>query len=170
MAVAAVALLAACGGEPAVSTTPAPTPAASSLPSSLPSSPLGASSPVDAVRALLATGGPTLCRPQAGQRWSPEAGCPVTPRLAARLQSDPASASGGGADPICRCQNSVPATLEGGGPSGTAIVRATFQLNPPLVITFIAVQQAQRSGWLVDDQTCGDPSTSIYLTPVRPCR
>jgi hypothetical protein len=170
-AVAALAL-AACGADVPVSTTPPPTPTPTPLPTSVASTAaLGASSPVDAVQALMSSGGSTICRPQGGVQWSQAAGCPITRRLEQRLQSNATSGSGDGADPICRCQNIAPVTLAPAkaAQSGSAVVKATFQLQPPVVIYFTAVQQAQGSGWLVDDSYCADAATSIYASPVKPC-
>lgn len=162
-------LVAACGTPaPPVSTTPASTPTPSPLATT--AQPLGASTPVEAVQALMPTGGVTICRPSSGPRFAQAAGCPVTTRLEQRLQSNPLSGPGGGADPVCRCQNIAPATLAGGGAAGgTANVKATFQFQPPLVIQFVVVQQGQGSGWLVDDSLCADMTGSIYDTPVKHC-
>lgn len=169
-AFAAAATLA-CGSGPAVSTTPAPTPSPTPRPSSVSSAPaLGASTPVGAVQALIATGGPTPCRPAQDEMWSQSAGCPVTARLQQRLQSGPTTGPAGGADPVCRCQNIAPATVTLVSTDGrTAEVGARFQFAKPLDIHFSVVQEGQGSGWLVDDSSCGDPSTSIYATPVKPC-
>ncbi|HZT97288.1 MAG TPA: hypothetical protein VFB34_10695 [Chloroflexota bacterium] len=114
---------------------------------------------------------------QVTPQWTPPA-CPVTSKLEARLRQNPTSGRGGGADPICRCQN-VPTDLtftpllrtptrdvievvwNFGGPS-----TAHSSSNP--AIDYVVVNRG--GTWLVDDSYCsGYPTTSIYNSPVGPC-
>lgn len=98
-------------------------------------------------------------------------GCPLTPRLRARLATNPTSGPGGGADPMCRCQNvtsrSVYVVLQNNG--ATARVEARLFFGASAVnLTFALIDAGGR--WLVDDTYCfGRPATSIYHSPVGPC-
>jgi hypothetical protein len=98
-------------------------------------------------------------------------GCPVTGRLKRRLQANPTSGPGGGADPICRCQNTPQRATTYHLDSNTgklAHVTARFYFTPPVDMTFVVVRQ--RRGWRVDDVYCaGRPGMSIYQSPVQPC-
>lgn len=143
--------------------TPSPTPA---VDRSLP--PAGATDPRTAAKALFYNpdAGPTVCRPSRGPAYSAAAGCPVTPRLQQRLQSNPTP----GADPICRCQNAVenPSLSIMDQTATNALLLVDFStLRSGNVLNFMVVASGGR--WLVDDTSCGDQSSSIYVNPVRPC-
>lgn len=110
-------------------------------------------------------------------QWSPQSGCPVTGRLERRLRQNPTSGRGGGADPICRCQN-VPTRLDFNvlkKSSGRDVIKVVWIFGtsnpthiPNPAIDFVVVRQG--GSWLVDDTYCGGyPSTSIYNTPVAAC-
>jgi hypothetical protein len=158
---------------PTVAAVPVATAVATPVPSIAPGmAGTGAADPLAAVRALLPSpGAATACRPPSGASFSAAAGCPVTQRLEQRLHANPTGGPAGGADPVCRCQNvpaPVPVTLET--PGGTsALVRASFAFtgSPPDDVRFVVLSQGGR--WFVDDTYCADPSTSIYVSPVRPC-
>lgn len=188
MTLAVVLLLAAACGSPsqpassasagplagAGSPSPAPPPVttAPTVGGLTPAPGAGAADAVSAVRALLPNpaGGPTACRPASGAAYSAAAGCPVTQRLQQRLQAGPTSGAAGGADPVCRCQNSatpIPVMLvtQGG---ASAIVKASFGFpGHPDDVQFVVSDLGGR--WFVDDTYCADPSTSIYRTPVASC-
>jgi hypothetical protein len=159
--------------QPTVAPVPVATAVATPAPGIAPGmAGTGAADPIAAVRALLPSpGAATACRPPSGAAFSAAAGCPVTQRLEQRLRANPTGGSAGGADPICRCQNvpaTVPVTLET--PGGTsALVRASFAFSasPPDDVRFVVLSQGGR--WFVDDTYCADPSTSIYVSPVRGC-
>ncbi|GAC1463825.1 MAG: hypothetical protein PVSMB7_06050 [Chloroflexota bacterium] len=98
-------------------------------------------------------------------------GCPVTTRLRDRLQSNPTSGPGGGADPVCRCQ-SPPLTTTyhlDSNSDGVALVTAWFSYDHRHIgITFVVLHRAD--GWRVDDIYCANrPVGSIYHSPVGPC-
>ena len=122
--------------------------------------------PVAAV-SLLVNGHLAACTDPAG--WSPAKGCPITVRLQRRLRQHPTEGRGGGADPICRCQNTAPIRITLHDAKGkVAHVNVRWAFQPPLTITFTAVRQGKI--WLVDDTYCaGKPSTSIYKSPVKSC-
>jgi hypothetical protein len=151
-------------GAPAVSPADPP----SSVPAAVPE---GAPSPSAAVTALIPPrSGTTSACYAAGTRAFSDAGCPVTSRLRARLMNNPMAAGGGGAQPICRCQNAnpgaAPAPAAVGGGTATVTVDFGFPSNPN-VVRFSVLDVA--GGWLVDDTDCGDASSSIYGSPVKTC-
>jgi hypothetical protein len=123
--------------------------------------------PVGAVRLLVGDGSSGrvgACSDAGG--WSPAHGCPITGRLQHRLLQHPTEGRGGGADPICRCQNSAPTTLRLHDMHGaTAHVNVRWAFNPPNTITFAVLQRGSR--WLVDDMYIAacPQSTSIYTNP-----
>ncbi len=108
---------------------------------------------------------------QGNPQWSQAAGCPVTTRLQQRLRQNPTSGSGGGADPVCRCQN-VPSRLDFRVIQKTNerdLIDVIWPWQPnKAVITFAVVNRGGE--WLVDDMYCaGYPGTSIYSSPVTNC-
>jgi hypothetical protein len=107
----------------------------------------------------------TVCRPAAGTSYSQAAGCPVTKRLEARLQSHPTP----NVEPVCRCQNTAPTDITTVSNDGeTANLQVTFRFpDKPYSEIFIVVNAGGR--WFVDDTTCGTANSSIYLTPVKAC-
>ena len=177
--------LAACGVAPSTGAAPssaAPSPAAATLapaapatqgPTANPTPPgTGAPDPTAAVHALIfSPGAATACRPSgSGPRYSIAAGCPVTLRLEQRLESNPTAGTGEGADPICRCQNAAdPPPVTVVSQAGvSAEVKVSFGFSGhPNDVRFTVVDLGGR--WFVDDTYCGDPSTSIYQTPVTGC-
>jgi hypothetical protein len=143
----------------------------------------GAASAVAAVQALLpnppfltgAASTPCVPRQQgSGPFYSGAAGCPVTQRLEQRLQTNPGSGTGGGANPICRCQNpnpSSPITLISQA-GATATVQVAFGLpGQSNNVGFSVLSTGGR--WYVDDTFCLSggqpvPATSIYQ-PFKAC-
>jgi hypothetical protein len=129
----------------------------------------GAANPTAAVTELLPSARNSPCYPPGGARYDASRGCPVTARLQARLQANPAG-PGAGADPVCRCQNANPnaaaAAAAGGATGATVTVDFGFP-GSPNVVRFTVLATA--GGWLVDETDCGDASTSIYNTPLRAC-
>ena len=159
-ALAAVTLLGACG----------PAPAAGAGPHVVVSSAAGAVSPVDAVTELVPgrPGTTSPCYPAGGAAFA-DARCPVTERLRARLVALPAGAKAA-TQPVCRCPHSDPQAESQLAVLGSlsATVTVDFSLtDQPDMLRFSVIRRGP--GWLVDDTDCGDPTTSIYLSPVRGC-
>lgn len=96
--------------------------------------------------------------------------CPVTSRLAQRLDSQPTPH----AEPLCRCQNqwqqsSFTATQT---PDATVwIVHVVLTFGPGVTVTIDLRALRTAGGWLGDDTTCSgqDESTSIYAQNPPPC-
>ncbi len=96
--------------------------------------------------------------------------CPVTARLAQRLDSNPTP----GAKPLCRCQNtyqssSVTVTASPDPSVWSAHVVLTF--GPGATVKMDVLVRRTAAGWLADDTTCSGTgtSTSIYSTTPPPC-
>ncbi len=145
--------------------------------------PRGASTPLQAVAALVTPfydsaveraarrdGG---CDPVTGAL----AACPLTPRLRARLPIDEAMRYS--ANPICRCQNPARtvrlAQIYDDGRAAYIITRWFYGPADPgpgdhaYRITFALVRQPD--GWDVDDTYCTGQArtTNLYLSSVGPC-
>lgn len=96
--------------------------------------------------------------------------CPVTSRLAARLDQHPT----GQAEPMCRCQNSwqkssVSTTQT---PDPTVwIDHVVITFGPAVTVTIDLRVMRTSGGWLGDDTTCTgkDETTSIYADTPPPC-
>ena len=96
--------------------------------------------------------------------------CPVTSRLAQRLDGNPTP----GAKPLCRCQNtyqssSVTTTASHDPSVWTAHVVLTF--GPGATVKMDVLVRRTAAGWLADDTSCtdGGGATSIYSTTPPPC-
>ena len=120
------------------------------------------------------SGGP--CTPAGGGTYSSTTNCPLYPALANRLDSHPTSGSGGGADPVCRCQNTwQSATYQVAGPTPdgptTYVVRVVLQFGPSSSESFDVIVQGVASGSLISDIQCAGmgASTSIMSSPVANC-
>lgn len=116
----------------------------------------GAADPVAAVKSV-ASSEPGIC-PHAGSYLVPP--CPVTQRLAARLDAHPFSGPGGGAVAVCRCQNAGTLSFALLSQTGaTAYVHEDLGFGGTgLRWTAIKVNDH----WYVDDQDQGCAATSIY--------
>jgi hypothetical protein len=143
--------------------TPSPTASPTPAPTSVPVVGSGAASPVLAVEDV------ANVDPGSGKHLSGDCNgssylvppCPVTERFGARLNANPFSASGGGADPLCRCQTVVTPTFTLISESGTtAYVHEDLGLGPSYDLRWTVVSVA--GTWYVDDQDTGCSNTSIY--------
>jgi hypothetical protein len=176
-AAAAGALLAlsACGGgptssatsaataAPASNSTAAPTAAPAATPAPSPTSDL---SQVAAVANRIFPATPTRDCFTGGLD-----SCPFTPRLKARMQAIISGSSGGGADPVCRCQNTyTSATVTAELVSGQAVAHVVLGFGPSSTVRMDWVFVQSGGAWLADDSYCTTQgsATSIY-TAMRPC-
>jgi hypothetical protein len=124
----------------------------------------------EAARILLPPAGPP-CRP-AGGSYAGSASCPLYPALAQRLDQHPLSGGGGGADPVCRCQNTWQAASYAvrsplpDDPTGSD-VRVTLDFGAGSHLSFDVIVEGVQSGSLVSDIQCGGggPGTSILQAP-----
>jgi hypothetical protein len=96
--------------------------------------------------------------------------CPVTSRLATRLDGDPTPR----AEPLCRCQNtwqssSVSVTQSPDPSVWSDHVVLTF--GPGATVKIDLLVRRTAAGWLADDTTCTGTgtSTSIYSATPPPC-
>jgi hypothetical protein len=96
--------------------------------------------------------------------------CPITSRLAARLDSHPTD----GAEPLCRCQNywqkSTVSVTQTPDPTVWVVhVVLDFGLSPAVKIDVRILHSA--GGWVGDDTTCTGhgTDTSIYVQNPPPC-
>jgi hypothetical protein len=172
-AAAAVVLLAlsACGGEPTSSATSAATAApatsATAGPAATPAAgPTADLTRVAAVASRIFPAGPARDCSAGGFD-----ACPFTARLKTRMQAIAGATTGGGADPVCRCQNSytsvaVTTALVSGQP--VAHVDLGFGPQASVKMDWLFVEAS--GAWLADDSYCTaqGPSTSIYGA-MRPC-
>jgi hypothetical protein len=96
--------------------------------------------------------------------------CPVTSRLAQRLDSHPIS----GAEPLCRCQNywqqSTVTVMQTPDPA-VWIDHVVLQFGPAATVTIDLRVLLTSSGWFADDTTCTGKgeATSIYVSSPPPC-
>ena len=108
----------------------------------------------------------TVCGPAGSGKHYVDA-CPVTTDLGAALDRQPLSASGGGADPVCRCQNSYMSVTYTVMPSAQQpsqyVVQVHLSFGPGSSLTFDLIVDSVESGSLASDILCGngDPATSI---------
>jgi hypothetical protein len=121
--------------------------------------------------------------PSSGQPCTPSSGkfvtssnCPLYPDLAQRLDQQPLGGPGGGADSVCRCQNTWMSStyqVEGPTPDGptTWDVRVIIVFGPSSQESFDVIVQAVASGSLISDIQCGGggASTSIKQASPGPC-
>jgi len=101
-------------------------------------------------------------------------GCPVTSRLADRLDSDPLRQPGGGgsANPICRCQSTWQKVAVDVSPTASgAVVHVRLYGGSVVMEEFDLVILKNETAWVADDIRClgGDDSTSIYNHVLAPC-
>jgi len=97
--------------------------------------------------------------------------CPFTPRLKARMQAIISGFSGGGADPVCRCQNTyTSATVTTELVSGQAVAHVVLGFGPSSTVRMDWVFVQSGGAWLADDSYCTalGSGTSIYVA-MRPC-
>jgi hypothetical protein len=96
--------------------------------------------------------------------------CPVTSRLASRLDSHPT----GPAEPLCRCENtwkqSAVTTTQTPDPT-VWIDHVVLTFGPAAKVTIDLRVMRTDSGWLGDDTTCTGQGedTSIYVQNPPPC-
>jgi hypothetical protein len=160
----AVLLVVGCGGSPYGSAPASPASSPSTTASTQPAA--RANTPELAVKALLPVDpgqSSNACWPAQGNPFTSPS-CPITDRLRQRLTTVNQNA-----DPVCRCQNVAPTTVQPASISGsTARVRVTFNFpSSPYDMTFTAVKQGGL--WAVDDTSCGNPPRSVYDDPLGPC-
>jgi hypothetical protein len=96
--------------------------------------------------------------------------CPVTSRLAARLDAHPTP----GAKPLCRCQNTwqqsqVSVTQTPDPQVWSDHIVITF--GPSATVKIDVLVRRTAAGWLADDTTCTGQgtTTSIYSAAPPPC-
>ena len=185
---AGLVALAACSGGPTSQASPVPatpTPAPSATPTPAPAA-NGGGAPVpagfqacppggvtsgeppaqdngpkgacEAARVLFPPAGPP-CRPLSGS-YAASPNCPLYPGLAQRLDQHPLSSGGGGADPICRCQNTWQAASYAvrsplpADPTGSD-VRVTLDFGAGTRLSYDVIVEGVQSGSLVSDIQCG---------------
>jgi hypothetical protein len=173
-AVAIALLPSACGGEPTSNATAAPPAASSAAPAATPA-PTARATPapsatvdlaqVTAVANRIFPPGPSAdCFPRGLD------GCPFTPRLKTRLQAIVGGATGGGGDPVCRCQNTYPSvSISSEVVSGQPVAHVVMSFGGSAVkMDWVFLQSG--GAWLADDSYCTTrgPGTSIYAQP-GPC-
>jgi hypothetical protein len=151
---------------PTLQPTPTPTPAPTATPSSIPC-------PVPATDDSACKVGQTLY-PSSGAACGATGNhydaCPVTSRLAARLDSHPTPH----AEPLCRCQNfwqqsTVSYTQT---PDPTVwVIHVFLTFGPGATVKIDARVLHAASGWVGDDTTCTGhgTETSIYGLSPPPC-
>jgi hypothetical protein len=96
--------------------------------------------------------------------------CPVTSRLATRLDGHPTP----GAEPLCRCQNTWQQMNISVSPTSDSQVwtdHVTLVFGPGASVKIDVLVRRTAAGWLADDTTCtGQGSaTSIYAASPPPC-
>jgi hypothetical protein len=101
--------------------------------------------------------------------------CPVTDRLANRLDQQPLAGSAGGAEPVCRCQNSWTSVSV----STNVLPSDSTMYIAHVVLNFGSAQERfdvsisrSAGGWFANDISCTgrDPhATSIYAASPPPC-
>lgn len=123
----------------------------------------GATDPVTAAEEVAGTGSPGTVSQQSGCAASLIAQpCPMTLRLATRIEAHPFNGTGGGAAWQCRCQGgSGTWTFTLISQTGaTALVSEVFPWTPSTSLRWTVVQVAGQ--WYADDQDTGCAATSIY--------
>lgn len=96
--------------------------------------------------------------------------CPVSDRLAQRLDSHPTT----GAEPLCRCQNywqSSTVTVTQTPDATIWIDHVVLTFGPNITVTIDMRVLRTAGGWMGDDTTCTGQSaaTSIYVPNPPPC-
>lgn len=160
---------AAASASPTASALPTPTPAPSPTPAPTSGGTIPASDPDGATKV-----GEYLYPAETGIACGARTGhydaCPVTSRLASRLDQHPTEH----AEPLCRCQNlwqqaAVSATQT---PDATVWIDHVVLTFGPGIRVAIDLRVLQTSGgWLADDTTCTGQgeTTSIYVQNPPPC-
>lgn len=157
---AAAALLAGCGSTGGTSSAPTATAVAAT-----PTPAAATTADLQAVFALLypSSAGGGDCFQGSASPTPSVASCPVTPRLAAALTASVSNgAPGGGADPVCGCQNidaAQSAAYVVGTPAGGGMIKLTSFAAERL--TYVVIRSGR--AFLVDDiWYCGPTPSSIY--------
>jgi hypothetical protein len=151
---------------PTATPTPTPVPGPSVQPTPYYVPPGDASGAQHVAEYLYPSGNGSACG-SGGRHYD---NCPVTSRLAQRLDSNPTPQ----AEPLCRCQNTWQSTAvsvtQSSDPSvWTAHVVITF--GPGATEKIDVLVRRTAAGWLADDTTCSGTgsSTSIYSSTPPPC-
>lgn len=132
----------------------------------------GATGACEVAQILLPPSG-TVCEPSSGSQHYADV-CPVTQDLGAALDRQPLSGPGGGADPVCRCQNTYSSAtyLVSSAPAaGEFTVQVKLVFGTSSSVTLDVIVESVESGSLASDILCGsgDPSTSIKGSSPGPC-
>jgi hypothetical protein len=95
------------------------------------------------------------------------------PQLASRLDANPLSGPGGGADPVCRCQNTwQSATWQVEGPTSagptTYDVRVVLGFGPSSQESFDVSVDGVESGSLIADIQCAGLGSSSSIFSASP--
>ena len=164
IAVLAPAALAACASTAQSSGSSSSTPVVQSPVQSPVNSPLAPASPANTTAEVLAVAERIFPGPHPGGcDWRDRSACPVTDRLAARLDQlvQPPKVGPGPIAPFCRCQN-VPALSAEFDPEVTPTGGVAHMTLGALKLDLIMVRE--RGKLLVDDTQCTGrgSSTSIY--------
>jgi len=164
VALLALAVLPACAGNAQSSGASSSTSAVQSPVGSSVNSPEALASPATTTAEVLAVAGRIFPGPHpAGCNWRDRSACPVTDRLAARLEqlAQPPKVGPGPIALFCRCQN-VPAVSAQFDPEVTPTGGVAHVTLGALRLDLIMVQE--KGNLLVDDTQCTGrgPSTSIY--------
>jgi hypothetical protein len=166
----------AASASPSPSATPVPTPTPTPSPTPSPGSAEGG---VERVPAEDSQGDDTVAAdlyPSSGFANCPSMGptgygaCPVTPRLADRLNQHPIK----GVEPLCRCQQQWQGVSISAPPALPAVTSYTVEVDLSFggtTIRFDVTVLRDPDGWFADDIRChgGDASTSIYATDPPLC-
>jgi hypothetical protein len=166
---------------PSASPTPQPSPTATASPTASPSPTSGAEGGIERVPADDGRGDATVAAdlyPSSGSATCPSAGtagygaCPVTSRLAARLDDHPVN----GGEQLCRCQTQWQGVSINAPQVLPALSTYTVEVDldfggivPKARFDVVVVRTAD--GWFADDILChgGSTSTSVYATSPPHC-
>jgi hypothetical protein len=195
----ALLLVAGCGGSSAPTgvatgpsqtagppTTPSAAPSATATPTDVPSTPAATATPTPTA----AGGGPIVVAPTdndgalhtadflypsqsgaaCGSRTQHYDDCPVTNRLAARLDGHPTP----GGEPLCRCQNfwqGVQVTVTQTPDPTVWIDHVVITFGPSATVKIDVRVLRTAGGWVADDTSCTGQGeqTSIYAQSPPPC-
>lgn len=155
--------------SPSATPAPTPTPAATPTPLSTSSGIIPAGDP-DGAAKLGAYLYPSSAGVACGGRTGHYDSCPVTGRLASRLDSHPTD----GAEPLCRCQNSWRSSSVNAAQTSDPTIwvdHVVLTFGPGVTVAIDVSVLRTAGGWLADDTTCtgGGSPTSIYAQSPPPC-